>query len=425
MSQSKKFIVVLIVTLVVPYLNLDAQTMDTDKADKSDQRSGPHSVWQTLFSGTLLPIDADNRTWYINPVFDMFQFNTIEGFVFNPRVSLTQQLEEGKFYAIKPNLRYGASSQTVYGKLQALYQYNPSRSGSLVFNGGHFTEQFDDRSTLTPFANSSSTLFFKENYLKLYASSFVELGHSFSPVKDFQLTNHLYWSNRKSLQNLERFDGEDSEYTPNVPSNNEISDTAFDPHQVFYQETEIRWQQHLQYKYVRGKLLPTSSYPAILLKYQSAFPNILGADLSYHRVSLGIEGDLTMGGLGKGRFSLEGGDFLAKDSLSFVDFNHFQGNRTTYTIYEPGTFQLLDYYTESTAEFYIRGHYHHQFALIREFIKPVAEANYLNTSNSHYLELGAGIEMASRPLRVSFHSSWLGGRHDRAEIRFGFVFSDM
>ena len=407
--------------LIIRMQALQAQTdvMASDSLRDKNQIDKP-GVMQVLFNGVLIPDETKERTWYIAPLFDVFQYNTVEGFVFNPKVSITQQLKEDRFYAIKPNLRYGFGSKKPYGKLSATYYYNPAKLGSLEISGGTFVAQFDDRSTLTPFANSYSTLLAKENFLRIYASNFIELKHRFSPLKNVLLSNQLNWSSRRSLNNLDRFNEED--YASNIPANDEVLGTPFEQHQVFYQQTEIRWQPNLSYEYLRGKWVPTSKYPAIVLKYKSAHSNVFGSDLRYQNIALGVEGNIKVGTLGEGNFNLEVGDFLSRDSLSFVDFTHFQGNRTTYTTYEEGTFQLLDYYSLSTAGAYFRSHYTHTFQAIKNRFIPMIEGNYLRASDSNYVELGVGMQRTSKPFRISFYNSWLDGNHDRAEVRVGFIF---
>ena len=305
--------------------------------------------------------------------------------------------------------------------MSGTYYYNPDQLGSVEISGGTFVAQFDDQSTLTPFANSYSTLLAKENFLRIYASDFMELNHRFSPMKNVLLSNRLHWSNRRSLNNLNRFDDED--YASNVPVNDAV-DTPFDQHQAFYQQTEIRWQPILIYEYLRGKWVPTSKHPAIVLKYKSAYSNVFGSDLRYQNIALGMEGNIKVGALGEGNFNLEVGDFLSKDSLSFIDFAHFQGNRAAYTTYQEGTFQLLDYYSLSTTGAYFRSHYTHTFQAIKNRFIPLIEGNYLRTSGSNYVELGVGLQRRSKPFRISFYNSWLNGSHDRAEVRVGFVLSE-
>ncbi len=403
------------VSLAQETTNIEADSLNTSTVN----------IVQMLFSGTVIPDYSRNRSWYIAPVFDIFQYNTVEGAVFNPKISVTQKLKNDKFLTLKPNLRYGFGSETLYGQLSSIFFYNPSKFGRVELQGGNFVAQFDEMSTLTPFANSYSTLFFDENFLKIYESSFIRLSHSFSPIKNIQLTNQVSWENRTPLQNLEKLTNENGAFTSNIPTNNEVVNVEFDANKVFYQETSIRWQPGLTYEYKRGNFVATSKYPAVIVKYKSAYADVFNSSISYDKISLGVEGNLTLGALGKGFLSIETGDFLSADSLSLIDFNHFQGNRTTYTTFEPSNFQLLDYYTHSTSGGYFRGHYTHKFSEIGKIrLIPVIEGNYLKTANTDYVELGIGIQKATMPWRISFYNSWLEGKHHRAEIRFGLILSE-
>jgi len=425
MKRHNSFKLIIILFFLLSNQLLSAQ--ETTNAKTDSLATSKLNIWQMLFRGTVIPDISRNRSWYIAPVFDIFQYNTVEGAVFNPKISVTQKLKNNKFVALKPNLRYGFGSETLYGQLSSTFYYNPLKFGRIELQGGNFVEQFDEKSTLTPFANSYSTLFFDENFLKSYKSSFMRLSHSFSPIKNIQLTNQVSWENRTPLQNLEKLTNENEVLTSNIPANNEVGNVEFGANKVFYQETSIRWQPGLTYEYVRGKFVATSNYPAVIVKYKSAHANVFNSSISYDKISFGVEGNLKLGALGKGLFSIEAGDFLSADSISLIDFNHFQGNRTTYTNFEPNSFQLLDYYTYSTSGGYFRGHYTHKFSEIGKRVRlvPVIEGNYLKTSDTDYFEFGFGIESANIPWRVSFYNSWLEGKHHRAEIRFGFVLNDL
>lgn len=347
----------LVLTLLITHFSLNAQEVQSNAIQK---QSGINPG-QLMFNGVVIPEEAKARSWFIPPIFDLFQYNTVEGFVFNPRVSLTQQLSDKKFIGIKPNLRYGFGGKKLLGKVSAIYYYNPLQFASFTVNGGNFVEQFDEKSTLTPFANSFSTLLSGRNFLKIFESTFLEIGHSFSPFKNIQLSNRVFWSSRNPLRNLKNLDNTNEGYTSNIPMNNELGSTEFNSHKVFYQETDIRWQPGLSYEYRRGAFKTTSRYPAIILNYKSAHNGVFNSSLSYQRISLGLEGKINLKTWGIGQFRFEGGDFLSADSLSLIDLTHFQGNRVAYTAFEPGTFQLLDYYSFSTSASFFRGHYLHKF----------------------------------------------------------------
>ncbi|OEK04045.1 DUF5686 family protein [Roseivirga misakiensis] len=430
MRQTNLIQVSLVLTLLITHFSLNAQKVNSNAIHITKKEQSGINPGQLMFNGVVIPEEVKTRSWFIPPLFDLFQYNTIEGFVFNPRISLTQQLSDEKFIAFKPNLRYGFGSEKLLGKVSAIYYYNPLQFESLTINGGNFVEQFDENSTLTPFANSYSTLLSDRNFLKIFESTFLEVSHSFSPLKNIQLSNRVFWGSRNPLRNLEKLDSTKEGYTSNIPLNNELGMVEFDSHKVFYQETEIRWQLGLSYEYRRGAFKSTSQYPAIILNYKSSHDGVFNSSLSYQRISLELEGKINLKTWGIGQFRFEGGDFLSADSLSLIDLTHFQGNRVAYTAYEPGTFQLLDYYSFSTPEGFFRGHYLHKFDQLTHRrginpFQPFIDVNFLRTSDVSYFELGLGLQGMARPWRIGLYNSWIDGRHDRIEIRFGFIISEL
>jgi hypothetical protein len=176
----------------------------------------------------------------------------------------------------------------------------------------------------------------------------------------------------------------------------------------------------------RGQFLSKGKYPAFTLSYTNATDEILGGDVSYEKLSLSIQDDYEIG-YHRGRLFFELGDFLKKDNLTFVDFNHFKGKETVYGTYDNNQFQLLEYYSNSTAEFYVQGHYEHYFEpfyTIKEEFKfqPVIGVNYLYTeAGGNYVELGAGLDkMFGSDWRIDLYNSWREGKHDSFGVRIGF-----
>jgi len=76
------------------------------------------SIPQVLFSGVLLENKEKNQVWYIPNAFELFPANTVEGFVFNPQVKLTQNYEDGRFYTLTPNVRYGFGNERLQAQLK-------------------------------------------------------------------------------------------------------------------------------------------------------------------------------------------------------------------------------------------------------------------------------------------------------------------
>jgi hypothetical protein len=366
----------------------------------------------------------------------MLQYNTVEGFVPYFRLSFTQKFEDFSYYRITPELRYGFSNHRFNARINFRSYYNPQKFASVGFSGGRFIEQLNQHSPLQSIDNTLYSLFLEENYLKIFEKLHLTLRHHSELTNGLYLTAVVEWAQRNPLQNTTDFsfrDKTEESFTPNFPFNEEMGDTSFDKHQLFMINAKLKWQPGQ--KYIRRpyrKFVTKTIYPSLWVEIQAAFPERLGSDLEYQRLNGGVSHDFKIGLVGSGQILLEAGGFLNKDSFSFVDFRHFNGNQTIFGHFDMGNFQLLEYYQYSTSKTYFQGNYEHHFngfifnkipLLRKSRIQAVSALNYLYTAEGKgYWELGLGIEHIFKILRIDYYNSWRSGTHERSGVRFGVGF---
>lgn len=420
----KQVHLVIVCTIFVQALLAQNNAVDKNENKNTNQKNVRIAidVPQILFSGVLFQNNQKRQVWYIPNVFELFPANTVEGFVFNPQVKLTQNFEDGRFYSIAPNLRYGFGNERPQAELKTHFFYNPKRKASLQLSGGRAVEQLYGESTLSALNNTIYTFLFEENFLKIYERSYMELGHTFSPIKNFLLTTTASWNERTPLSNLPKYE-EDDTFISNNPNNIELDDTAFTKNKAVLFEAQLRWQIGHRYKKQRGQLISDGKYPALTLSYTNALDDIFGSNISYQKIAFQIEDEFKIG-RGYGRGFIGVGDFIKKDNLTFADFNHFKGKQTIYGDYSLDQFQLLEYYNYSTEDFYFQGHYEHHFIPLKENGKskfqPTAGINYLFTdTGGNYAELGIGMDKILKFWRIDFYNSWREGKHESFGVRLG------
>lgn len=404
-----------------------AQALQAQKGEvPQKKKANTISVPQILFSGVLLEKQGKNQVWYVPNIFELFPANTVEGFVVNPQISFIQNYENGRFYRVTPNLRYGFGNERLQAQLKTQYFYNPKKNGLLELAGGRAIEQLYDESTLSALNNTFYTFVLSENLLKTYERSYIEVSQTASPFKNFLLSTTFSWNERNPLDNLTKYE-ENEDFTSNNPDNVELSNTAFLKNTAVLFEARLRWQIGHQLKKKYGQFVSKGKYPALTLSYTNANDEILGGDVSYDKLSFSVQDDYKIGGH-RGRLFFEVGDFLQKDNLTFVDFNHFKGKETVYGTYDNNQFQLLEYYGNSTADFYIQGHFEHYFnpfyTTNNKFkFQPIIGINYLYTkAGGNYIELGSGMGKIFNYWRVDLYTSWRNGEHESFGVRIGFNF---
>ena len=404
--------------------------------DSLDRKSNKITPVNIFLTGKTIRNSFYNRSWNLPPLIQMLQFNTVEGLTPYFRLRYTKRFDDYKFYRLEPELRYGVSNERFNARINTRYNYNPLKFASIRFSGGRFVEQLNENSPLEPIDNTVYTLIAEKNYLKIYEKLHFSISHDSELTNGLFLSGLLEWSQRNPLENTTDYsfiDRSEREFTPNAPENEDLGDTSFEKHQAFLIEAELKWQPGQKYiSRPYRKFVIKTIYPAISLLFRAALPDILGSDLDYQRISGRISHDFKAGLFGSGQFVLEAGGFLNKDSLSFVDFKHFNGNRTVFGHFKVGNFQLLDYYRYSTRKSYYQGHYEHhfngfvfnKFPLLRKTkVQAVTAINYLHTEEGRsYWELGIGIEHIFKILRVDYYNSWRSGKHERSGVRFGVGF---
>jgi len=226
-------------------------------------------------------------------------------------------------------------------------------------------------------------------------------------------------------------DQEDRAYTPNVPENFLLEDTSFPTHDALVASLEAKLRPFLKYRVRNGKKrIINENSPEFRLRYHKGLRELLDSRVDFDVLEVGIQHQFNIGVRGRLDYNVYAGSFLNNESLYFMDFQHFMGNRTVLQVGDPvGSFRLLDYYRYSTDEQYAAGHLYYQFRrflLTQIFevqllgIKENLLFNYLKTSESpHYMEVGYSLDNIFRFLRVEAVANFEDGRYRDFGVRVG------
>jgi hypothetical protein len=253
------------------------------------------------------------------------------------------------------------------------------------------------------------------------------------------------YQNRKPLFNNSNqviFPQEDIQYSSNNPLNpSDFIKPAFAEHCLIKTNFSARITFAQKYMtYPDGKFnYGDSAYPILTLEAENA---MAASDSNYNftQVRARINQDLTLGTIGEFSFNLKGGTFVNAEEISFVDYQHFNGNQTrvgtdfTYT----NVFNLLPYYTLSTNKSYFEVHAEHNFkgwvlnkipGVNQLGFNVVLGGHFLSTQdNTPYGEVSIGLDNIGwgkyRLLRLDYVQSYYQGETQDAFI-FGLKFLDL
>lgn len=300
--------------------------------------------------------------------FSSLSYNTVQGWNLDSGFTFRKRNEEkGKYTSISSIFNYGFAEDRLRVTGNFYHRFNNINKANISISGGSAVSQFNQTEPITKFINSISSLFFKDNYMKLYNKEFAKLNYGQEVVNGIYLNGSLEYESRRPLFNNTDYVliKNDDDYFSNNPLDpfNETS-VPFVKHHIYKGTiaTRIRFGQ----KYISrpdGKLnIQNDDYPVLSFSYTKAF-GATNSNYEYDFVSGRLDYDKTLGNKGDFALRFKAGKFFNADNISFIDYKHFNGNQTHVNFRGDylNAFNLLPYYSNSTNDSYLETHIEHNF----------------------------------------------------------------
>lgn len=365
--------------------------------------------------------------------FPQVWFNTAEGYhlIYRFNYGIVLQDTNRTRINIRPTFRYAFSRQTASGTLR--FQLR-NRHHRFELEGGRYINQYNSDEPILPVTNTFTTLFLEQNWMKIYERDFVALHYRQRLTPKWSAETSWSWAQRRELFNNTTYKWIDRDkiegYTPNAPVSLELPNTRFAEHYALIGSIGFSARPWLKYRIRNGRKSEIDhSSPSFTFYFEKGFSG-LKSKLDYNRVELGGRHEFGIGVRGRMQVAVRAGAFLSADSLAFMDYKHFLGNRTPFATTDPiGSFRLLDYYQHSTADTYFVANMHYQFR--RFLVSSIYEVrmlgirenifvNYLATPTSkNYTEVGYSINGILRFFRLEAAVAFQDGKYQSFGFRFG------
>ncbi|RED91737.1 DUF5686 and carboxypeptidase regulatory-like domain-containing protein [Marinoscillum furvescens] len=398
--------------------------------DSVDQTRNQFKFGNLFFSGYTHYNSYERRYLTLPTLLEGLQYNSVEGLVMNLEFGFQKRNEHHTNYRITPAVRYGFANKKVQARIEGFKLLNPKKRSFILGGIGRYTYQLNNDNPIPNETNTFFSILRGKNYAKYYQKSFAKAGYQTELINGMLITAAAGYEQRTPMTNHASYNLANRDFTPNTPTNAEIGNTAFDTHEALL--ASLRLELSFAQQYIDRpdrKIILKSPYPKLHLYFKKGFP-LLGSDVNYNLLKAGSTYEFRIGSMGTSEISTWAGAFVGTKTMSFVDFEHFNGNRIYLSkLGGQNLFQLLDYYTYSTQDRFLEAHYEHHFnefifnkiPLIKRLnLQAVASANYLTTPTAgQYMELGFGIEHIFKFFRVDFFTSMQDGAHQRNGIRVG------
>lgn len=293
-------------------------------------------------------------------------FNTVQGFNLDSGFSFKKWNEDkGKSTSISTTFNYGFSDERFRVVGEFAHKFNNINFATIGVSGGTKVAQFNSVEPISKLINSISSLFFKDNYMKLYNLEYVQVHYSQDLLNGVKLVAKAGYEQRKPLSNTTdySFFKRDDVYSSNNPlAPNDFTTPAFDPHHLF--KAALSTQINFGNKYISrpdGRYnIPNDKYPTVFLAFEKAFA-ASEKKYEFERIGASVLYDLSLGNKGTLGMNLRGGKFFNAENISFIDYRHFNGNQTHIGTSDRylNVFNLMPYYANSTNDSYFEMHLEH------------------------------------------------------------------
>lgn len=410
--------------------------------DSVDTAQNKFSVSSLLFGYSYGNSYKKERFSISSPLFGT-HFNTVQGFNPSVDISYRKNLDDnfGNYWRIYSKMNYGFSDDRF--RITAGFQkkFNNISKPILTVEAGVETAQINPTEPISERINDITSLFFERNYLKIYEKQFAEISYQQELFNGFRLYSDFSYQQRNALFNTSDnswFNQDDVSYTSNNPLQPaNFGSSPFENHHIFKLNVSGRIDFAQKYmSYPNSKMnVPSNKFPTLYLTYEKGF----GSDISeynFDQIRVALMQTVNLGNKGDFGYTLKAGAFLNDNDISYLDYQHFNGNQTrigsgSYL----NKFNLLPYYELSTKNNYFELHAEQDFqGWILGKLPLINKLNYNLILGAHaltiennkpYTEFSVGIDNLGfgkyRLLRLDYVISNYQGKQEGALI-FGLKF---
>ena len=295
-----------------------------------------------------------------------FSFNTVDGFIAGTGMNLSVKTGEAGRLTIAPSARYAFGRHSLMWNVTANMLYDPLHQANIFFRAGSQSDEFSS-SAINPAVNTVSTLFFRQNWMKLYKSTYIIAGHRSELTNGLTMSLTARYEKREPLENISSFSffRTSHPYSANLPDNPFVagevegygSMTPVSHSNVSF-TARLSYTPGQRYRLTGGsKVNAGSDYPTFSLTWKHAYNYNDTLSDHYDMFMAEIFRTSRFGSLNELRWRIRGGGFINSENLQLQDMYFFNTQESPVLLnsYEDA-FYLRPYYSISALRFFTEGH---------------------------------------------------------------------
>ncbi|MBE0667943.1 MAG: hypothetical protein IH593_09770, partial [Bacteroidales bacterium] len=341
-------------------INLGGRQENTNKGP-----AGP--IIKSLLSGKRWSLSKKTSLSF-NGLADLksSSFNTVDGFVIGTGMTFSAKTGEKGRLTLDPSVKYAFSRERLMWNLSANMLYDPMTSGSFFLRAGHYSRDFSSNG-VSPFLNTISSLFFRENWMKLYNSTFITAGHRGDLANGLNMSLSAMWERREALENTTSFSffHPDNEYTVNLPDNllvkgevegfNALTSVN---HSNVSLTAELSYTPRQRYRIRNGaRISAGSDWPTFRILYEHSYNYNDTLRGHFDLLRAEVSRSSKFSAFSEFRWRLSVGSFINRENLQLQDLHYFNAQASPILLNSyQDAFHLKEYYSLVAPEGFAEAH---------------------------------------------------------------------
>jgi len=294
-----------------------------------------------------------------------FSYNTVDGFVAGTGMNLSTTSPKKVRFTLAPSARYAFSREKLMWNVTADLLYDPMRAGNIFIRAGSQSDEFSPPG-VNQLVNTVSSLFFRENIMKLYGSRYIIAGHRSDIANGLTLSIQGRYERRDTLKNNSSFSffRKNKPWSQNIPDNPyafAAEGYAFEPpvsHSHLSFESSLAWTPRQRYRISDGaKVSAGSDYPTFSLTWRHGYSYNDTLSGGYDLISGEVNRTNRFGAMNEFRWRIRAGSFINSANVRLQDMHFFntQSSPLLLNFYEDA-FYLKPCYSVSTRKAFAEAH---------------------------------------------------------------------
>ena len=363
-----------------------------------------------------------------------YEFNTVDGFRIPQTFSLNYRPDHGRRLSISNTTAYTFARKRWLSEAAVSYDYDPFRRASIILSGGRYTSDFNHEHGIPPMFNTVTSLYFVQNFLKIYEKDFVKINHRIDLVNGLVLVKGFEYAHRRNLTNNSDFsflNPLDNTYTSNIPARGDLDESGFASHHAAIIDVGLHVTPRHFYRLAgKRKVMLYSPFPTFSMVYKGGIDGLWDGETRFGHLEASVAHSFNLQLIGQFSYRMAAGKFFNHENMFFADYKHFNTSplwvKATNNI---DMFRTLAFYKYSTNNTYAQTHvqYDHARILLKRlpflagklFREKIFFNGLITADHKPYYEFGYGIDQVYLLFNAEIVTGFSGRKHQYTGIRIG------